>query len=99
MTAVAPELATKVRDFISTDRPMLIGGDWVFAASGQTFETIDPANGRTLTSVARGDGTDIDRAVRAAREAFDDGPWSRMKPNERERLLWRVGDILTERAE
>lgn len=99
MTAVAPELATKVRDFISTDRPMLIGGEWVTAASGETFETIDPANGRTLTSVARGDATDIDRAVRAARKAFDDGPWSRMKPNERERLLWRVGDILNERAE
>lgn len=52
MTAVAPELATKVRDFISTDRPMLIGGEWVTAASGETFETIDPANGRTLTSLS-----------------------------------------------
>ena len=101
MTAVVPDTALheRVRDFISADRPMLIGGEWVWSASGRTFETIDPATARPLTSVAHGDAADIDRAVRAARQAFDDGPWTRMKPNERERLLWRVGDILTERAE
>ncbi|MGW0037682.1 aldehyde dehydrogenase family protein [Gordonia sp. NPDC003376] len=99
MTAVATEPLPAIRDFISRDRQMLIGGEWVSAASGRTFETIDPATGRPLTSVAHGDASDVDRAVRAARVAFTDGPWSRMKPNERERLLWRVGDILTERAE
>ncbi|MEO9327808.1 aldehyde dehydrogenase family protein [Gordonia aurantiaca] len=99
MTAVATELLPRVRDFIARDRPMLIGGEWVDSASGRTFETIDPATARPITSVAHGDTTDVDRAVRAAREAFDNGPWTRMKPNERERLLWRVGDLLTERAE
>ncbi|MDL9944823.1 aldehyde dehydrogenase family protein [Gordonia sp. ABSL11-1] len=98
MTAVATDLHEKVRDFISGDRPMLIGGEWVWSASGRTFETIDPATARPITSVAHGEAADIDRAVRAARQAFDDGPWSRMKPNERERLLWKVGDLLTERA-
>lgn len=98
LTAVATELLPKVRDFIATDRPLLIGGDWVTAASGATFETIDPATARPITSVAHGGAEDIDRAVRAARRAFDEGPWATMKPNERERLLWRVGDLLTERA-
>ena len=98
MTAVATELLPRIRDFISADRSMLIGGEWVSAASGRTFETIDPATARPITSVAHGEATDVDRAVRAARRAFDEGPWASMKPNERERLLWRVGDLLTERA-
>ena len=75
MTAVATDLHARVRDFITTDRPMLIGGEWVSAASGRTFETIDPATARPITSVAHGEAVDIDRAVRAARQAFDDGPW------------------------
>ena len=100
MTAIAePQLTSQVRDFISTDRSMLIGGEWTGAASGKTFTTFDPATTAPITDVAHGDATDVDRAVRAARRAFDDGPWARMKPNERERLLWRVGDLLTERAE
>lgn len=99
MTAVATPLLSRVQDFISTDRPMLIGGQWVQANSGKTFETIDPATARPITSVAHGDASDVDRAVRAARTAFEDGPWARMKPNERERLLWRVGDLLNEYAD
>ena len=75
MTAVVPDTALheRVRDFISADRPMLIGGEWVWSASGRTFETIDPATARPLTSVAHGDASDVDRAVRAARTAFEDG--------------------------
>ena len=100
MTAIAePQLTSRVRGFISADRSMLIGGEWTGAASGKTFTTFDPATTAPITDVAHGDATDVDRAVRAARRAFDDGPWARMKPNERERLLWRVGDLLTERAE
>ncbi len=100
MTAIAePQLTSRVRDFVSTDRKMLIGGEWVDAASGKTFTTYDPATTAPITDVAYGDASDVDRAVRAARKAFDDGHWARMKPNERERLLWRVGDILSERAE
>jgi phenylacetaldehyde dehydrogenase len=78
---------------------MLIGGDWVDAASGRTFDTLDPATGEKLTSVPHGDAEDINRAVDAARRAFEDGPWARMKPTERERLIWRIGDLLTECAD
>ena len=93
------ELLPGVRGFLSGSRKFLIGGQWVDAAAGETFETIDPANGQVLTEVPRGRAEDVDRAVRAARAAFDGGPWAEMKPNERERMLWRVGDILSERAE
>ncbi|CAG7585052.1 aldehyde dehydrogenase family protein [Rhodococcus opacus] len=93
------ELLPSVRNFLSGTKRFLVGGQWVESASGETFETIDPATGQVLTTVARGGAEDVDRAVRAARTAFDEGPWATMKPNERERLIWRVGDILSERAE
>ncbi len=100
MTAVAAySIMPEVSGFLTGNKKLLIGGEWVAAASGATFPTIDPATGQTLTEVAHGRGEDVDRAVRAARKAFDTGPWPAMKPNQRERLLWRVGDILSERAE
>ena len=99
MTAVTEHpVLPEVRGFLRGSKKLLIGGEWADAASGKTFPTTDPATGATLTEVAHGQAEDIDRAVRAAREAFDTGPWPSMKPNQRERLLWRVGDILSERA-
>ncbi len=100
MTAVA-ETAVRadVRQFLSGPKKLFIGGEWVDAASGRTFATHDPANGDKLTDVAYGQAEDVDRAVRAARDAFDNGPWQFMKPNQRERLIWRVGDILSDRAD
>ncbi|HJZ02434.1 MAG TPA: aldehyde dehydrogenase family protein, partial [Streptosporangiaceae bacterium] len=64
-----------VEDFVATPRQLFIGGQWTDAAAGQTFETPNPATGETLASVAEGDAEDINRAVRAARQAFEDGPW------------------------
>jgi len=99
MTAVAEvQLAPGVREFLTGTKKLLIGGKWVEARSGRTFATYDPATGEKIADVAHGDAEDVDLAVRAARAAFE-GPWSRMKPNERERLIWKVGDLLTERAE
>src|SRR5580700_9343645 len=88
-----------VEDFITTPRQLFIDGQWTDAASGQTFDTPNPATGETLANVAEGDAEDINRAVRAARKAFDDGPWSRMTPSERGRLIWKVGDLILEHAE
>ncbi len=100
MTAVVEySILPAVRRFLTGNKKLLIDGEWVAAASGKTFPTTDPATGLTLTEVALGQGEDIDRAVSAARRAFDTGPWPAMKPNHRERLLWRIGDILSERAE
>ncbi|GAA4549245.1 aldehyde dehydrogenase family protein [Pseudonocardia xishanensis] len=97
--AAETSLHSDVREFLSRPGRLLIDGQWVDAASGRTFSTEDPATGGVLVEVAHGEAEDIDRAVRAARKAFEDSPWSRMKANQRERLIWRIGDLLTERAE
>ena len=88
-----------VEQFTGTPRQLFINGQWADAASGKTFETPNPATGATLANVAEGDAEDIDRAVQAARKAFDDGPWSRMTPSERGRIIWRIGDLILEHAE
>jgi aldehyde dehydrogenase (NAD+) len=72
---------------------MLINGEWVRAASGKTFESRNPATGDLLATVAEGDKEDIDRAVAAARAAFE-GPWSKFKPYERQPLLLKIADLV-----
>ena len=88
-----------VEQFTGSPRQLFINGQWTEAASGKTFETPNPATGETLARVAEGDAEDIDRAVRAAREAFDNGPWGRITPSERGRIVWRIGDLILEHAE
>ncbi len=86
MSAVHPYLDGK-------PKRMLIGGKWLEAASGRTFETRNPATGELLANVAEGDAEDIERAVAAARAAFN-GPWRRFKPAERQRLLLKLADLV-----
>jgi phenylacetaldehyde dehydrogenase len=88
-----------VEEFTATPRKLFINGQWVDAASGQTFDTPNPATGETLAAVAEGDAEDINRAVSAARNAFDGGPWGRLTPSERGKLLWKVGDLILEHAD
>jgi phenylacetaldehyde dehydrogenase len=93
-TAAPPQLQKTVSDFVSKPRKMLIDGKWVEAASGKTFDTYNPATGEVLARVAEGDSEDIDRAVKAARRAFESGPWPDISPSERGRLLWKLSDLL-----
>ena len=88
-----------VEAFIGSPRQLFINGQWCDAASGMTFETPNPATGETLARVAEGDAEDINRAVRAARRAFEEGPWSSMTPSERGRIIWRIGDLILEHAD
>src|ERR1700710_397703 len=76
-----------------TYKKMLIDGKWVDAATGKKFETHNPATGELLATVAEGDKEDIDRAVAAARRAFE-GPWSKVKPFERQNLLLKLADLV-----
>ena len=76
-----------------------IDGAFVESASGETFETLDPATNRPLARVARGGEEDVDRAVRAARRAFDEGPWPRMPARERRRYLERVAELIEKYAD
>jgi aldehyde dehydrogenase (NAD+) len=77
---------------------LYIGGQWVDAAAGGAFPTINPATEEILTRVAEGRAEDIDRAVAAARKAFEEGPWSKMSGAERGRILWKIGDLLEARV-
>jgi phenylacetaldehyde dehydrogenase len=83
----------------SRTRKLLIDGKWVEAASGKTFTTVDPSTEEPLAEVAAGEKEDIDRAVRAARKAFEDGPWRRMTPSERGRAIWKLADLIEARTE
>ncbi|MEB2286008.1 MAG: betaine-aldehyde dehydrogenase [Polyangiaceae bacterium UTPRO1] len=95
-----PAVAPGVRDFIGgRTHKMLIGGQWVEAASGKTLTTCDPATEEVLAAVPAGDKEDIDRAVRAARAAFESGPWRRMTASERGRAIWKLADLVEEHAE
>ena len=76
-----------------------IDGKWVDAASGKTFETLNPATEEVITEVAEGDAADVDRAVKAARRAFDSGPWRTTDARDRGRLLNRLADLMEENFE
>ncbi len=91
-----PKVSDTTRKFLSSPKKMLIDGKWVDAASGKTFPVYDPAVGDVVAQVAEGDKEDIDRAVKAARKAFEDGPWRRLTPSERGRIVWKVGELITE---
>jgi len=78
---------------------MRIGSDLVEAASGETLEILNPATGALLTTTPAGGPEDIDRAVRAARRAFEDGPWPRLERSERAQVLHRFADRIEERIE
>ncbi|TMA98805.1 MAG: aldehyde dehydrogenase family protein, partial [Deltaproteobacteria bacterium] len=96
----AVSLQSEVERFVSAPvRRMLIDGKWVEAASGKTFETPNPATGEVLARVAEAGPEDVDRAVRAARRAFDAGPWPHTPPNERERFLLKVADLIEAHAD
>lgn len=84
----------RVAQFLAAPKQLLIGGAWHNAASGKTFAVHDPANGNAIACAAEGGKADVDLAVAAARFAFDKGPWGRMSPAERAKLIWRLGDAI-----
>src|SRR5215468_8440021 len=100
MKQEAQALPQAVRDFITpSHKKMLIGGRWVDAASGKTFVTVNPATADPIANVAEGDAEDVDRAVQAARRAFDDGPWPREAPAQRTRTLLAIADLIDKHRE
>ena len=98
MREMAPTSATPQRRPDFEQQGHYIGGEFVASVDGATFETLDPATNEPLAVVAAGRAADVDAAVAAARRAFDEGPWPRMKATERAGLLRRVAALLRERA-
>src|SRR5262249_51625605 len=97
--AISPNINPRVSDFIEKPRPMLIDGKWVSAVSGKIFATYNPATGEVLAQIAEGDRADVDLAVKAARKAFETGPWSRMHAAQRGKLIWKLADLIESRVE
>lgn len=83
----------------SGPKKLLIGGQWVSAASGATFETINPANDEVIGQAASGEAADVDAAVLAARKAFEDPAWSGMNPHARSRLLFKIASLIEANTE
>ena len=94
MTTATREKSKAVKPPKVKDQPLFIGGKWLDSVSGKTFATINPATGETICQVAEGDKADIDLAVKAARKAFEDGPWPKMNASERGRLLNKLADLI-----
>lgn len=78
---------------------LFIGGQWMEADGGATYLTVNPATGETNTTIAEADQRDADAAVRAARKAFDGGPWPEMAAADRGKLLWRIADLIEKHAD
>ncbi|ORA34932.1 aldehyde dehydrogenase family protein [Mycobacterium aquaticum] len=100
MTAsLSTDLDPRTVDFISVPRRMYIDGQWVDAMSGRRFDTVDPATEQVITTVPHSGPEDVERAVTAARRAFEDGPWPAMTPAERQKVLWRIAEGISARAD
>ena len=97
--AVGAPLARGVEEFIASKKKLLIDGEWVNAINGDTFPVYDPSTGEVAAEVAEGDKQDIDKAVKAARRAFEGGAWPKMSASERSRLMWKLADLVEEHLE
>src|SRR5215831_16740350 len=97
--ATAPAKPRAVKPPKVKDQPLFINGKWQDSVSGKTFPTVNPATGETICQVAEGDKADIDLAVKAARKAFEEGPWRRISASERGRLLNKLADLIEQNKE
>ncbi|MGA0018750.1 MAG: aldehyde dehydrogenase family protein [Steroidobacteraceae bacterium] len=86
-------LSTATKDFLVRSHGHFINGQWVASDSGETFAVHNPANGEVIAHCAAGGEAEIDRAVKAARAAFE-GPWSRFTSAQRSRVLWKIADLI-----
>jgi aldehyde dehydrogenase (NAD+) len=78
---------------------LLINNRWVASESGKTFGTINPSTGEEICQIAEADAADVEKAVRAARAAFERGPWRKMAASERGRLMNRLADLIETHAD
>jgi len=99
MSFTRSEPLTLVRSFLARTHALFIDGKFVSARSGETFEVINPATGEVFAKASAGAAADIDLAVKAARRAFDSGPWSAMNPSVRRNLMWKLADALEENGD
>jgi phenylacetaldehyde dehydrogenase len=93
-----PQISEAVSKFLAGKHQAFIGGKWADAVSGKTFDTFDPGTGRVIAQVAECEAPDVDKAVAAAREAFE-GAWSRTTGSDRARMMWKLTDLIEKHAD
>lgn len=96
MSQLVVQLRERVEKFLNGKKKLFINGEFVESVSQKTFETYNPATGEVLAHVFEAGPEDIDLAVKAARKAFDEGPWSKMGAAERSRLMYKLADLMEE---
>jgi phenylacetaldehyde dehydrogenase len=94
-----PAIRPELRTWLTRAKHNLIGGKWVSAASGKTFDVFNPADASVIARVPDSEREDINRAVTAARRASGSDPWRRMPPSDRGKLIWRIGDLILQHAD
>ncbi|MFP5112522.1 aldehyde dehydrogenase family protein [Bacillaceae bacterium C204] len=99
MSQLTAGLKEKVEKFLSGKKNLYINGEFVESQSQKTFDTYNPATGEVLACVFEAGSADIDLAVKAARKAFDEGPWSKMSASSRSRLMYKLADLMEENSE
>ena len=97
--AATPTPLGSVTEFLGQKHSLLINGEWIPVTSGETFGIEDPGTEQIIAEVARSGPADVDKAVAAARAAFDGGTWTRMRPAERARLIFKLADLMEKHAE
>ncbi|MDZ5474520.1 aldehyde dehydrogenase family protein [Bacillus sp. 31A1R] len=99
MSQLTVQLKENVEKFLSGKKKLYINGEFVESTSQKTFDTYNPATGEVLATVFEAGPEDIDKAVRAARKAFDEGPWSKMGTAKRSRLMYKLADLMEQHSE
>lgn len=99
MTSKTVAVSPKVREFLQGPKRIYINGEFLDSANGKTFDVYNPADGEKLTEVYEGTEEDINRAVKAAKSAFESGPWMEISEAERAKLMLNLADLIEERAE
>jgi phenylacetaldehyde dehydrogenase len=99
--AIASQFApsSTVASFLGKGPRLFIGGEWVEPQTDKTVSVVDPATGHEIATTADAGEADVDRAVKAARHALEEGPWSTMLPSQREALIWRLADLIDQHAD
>src|SRR5690606_17068955 len=97
--AAQPAPSPAVAEFLNRSPRLFIGGEWVEPLSDAVIPVYDPATGAQVATVADANAADVDRAVKAARQAFDGGPWRELLPSQRGALIWKLADLIDRHAD
>ena len=99
----APVLTDRLKaletGFFAETHKLFIDGQWIDSESGETIDVTNPATGQVIAKVQAANAADIDKAVKAARKAFESGPWPQMNGTDRAKLMWRLADALEEEGD